>query len=64
MKAEIRATNPAEIEMTMTITMSVGAWKLVRNDLRCANVPGSELGNTIRDLVGQAEKHFAPVKED
>jgi hypothetical protein len=64
MKARFTPTEPGQIEFSMTITMTVQEWSLLKqqldtgNDLRCS--PTCSLVYHIRDLVTQAEKFFLP----
>jgi hypothetical protein len=60
-EANFKATKPDTIEMTMTLTMTLWEWKKLREDLRVANVPGSDLHGKISAMVSAAEAHFRPT---
>lgn len=66
MDAKIAVTNPQSVKFTLTITMSLEDWILVKS--RLESVPSSWAGHqiisAIRDMVCQASKSFWPKLED
>ena len=63
MKAEFKAENPDSIEMTLTITMDMLAWKKLRKDLDDVEQvwlhhPANSLRTLIREMVELATTHF------
>ena len=57
MKAKFKITNPDEAECTLTITMTLGAWKRLKEHLGSKSL-GWELGIAITQLVSKAEFEF------
>ncbi len=67
MDTRFKATKPEEIQMTMTITATLGEWMLIRRALEVPpNWPCRDLDDRIRAMVSQAEKNFVyfPPAED
>jgi hypothetical protein len=58
MKTDFVTENPDSIEMTMTITMSLGKWRELRKAIK-EQYPGWEFANAISEMVHQATKHFS-----
>ena len=63
MKTEFIVTNPDEIEMEMTIKMTLGQWKKLKNQL-ADKWPSLDFGSRIQDMIFHATKHFYPKTED
>ena len=57
--AAFRVMDPEKIEFEMTVSMSLGNWKLIRKELS-ESWPSAELGCLIQDMLWQAEKKFYP----
>lgn len=52
-------TNADRVEMTLTITMSMKEWKIVKEHLRPAQNDGDwYLDNTISQMLDKANKEF------
>ncbi len=60
MKTALRVTNPDDIVMELTVSMSLKHWKELQQQLP-AGWPAWELSRTINDMVGQANKQFYPI---
>lgn len=57
MKAHFQPANPDEIEMTLTVTMPLKAWRKLA--LQIANeYPGWQFVGIIRELILFADKHY------
>jgi hypothetical protein len=64
MEAKFSPAKPDEISMTMTLSMTLGEWKQIREAMGDSrNWPATDLKSKIGDLVRQAEKHFYPKTE-
>ncbi len=57
MKTRFQAENPETIEMTLTVTMPLAAWRKLREQLG-EGYPGWELRSAISGMVLHATKHF------
>lgn len=57
MKALFQPANPDEIEMTLTITMPLGAWRRLALQI-ASEYPGWQFVGIIRELILFADKHF------
>ena len=57
------ATKPESIEFTLSITMTMGEWKKLKNQLADA-YPAWELANTINQVIDKAENEFWQRVED
>lgn len=55
MRGTFRLVKPDEVEATMTVTMTVTNWKLLRDQMR-GKWPGCDLATLISELVYQAER--------
>lgn len=64
MKADLKLTRPDDIEATITMTMTLGQWKLLRAALAEEKhyEPGGRLNTVIEDLIRQASRVFYPVE--
>jgi hypothetical protein len=59
MKAKFEATDPEEMEFTMTVTMTLHEWQQLR--VQCKNdYPGFRLSSVISDMVVQANQAYWP----
>ena len=63
MRADFKVTNPDEIEMELTLTMSLKAWKELQEQLLGA-WPAFTLARTISGMISQADKHFYPKDKE
>lgn len=57
MKSRFMVENPDDIEMTMKITMTVGDWTKLRDQLQ-QKYPSWRLSGMITNLLSQARKVF------
>lgn len=66
MKASMKLTKPDEVEATISLTMTLEQWKLLRVSVSAdqSYEPGGKLRQAIDDLVRQATKAFYPVEGD
>lgn len=60
MNAKFEIKNPDAVEMTMTVTMSLRCWKVIRESMGISTMPEIEFRREIDDLVMQATKVFCP----
>lgn len=62
MKATYKLTDPDSVEATMTITMTLGNWKKLRDKLaaqpNAMSYPNFKLRDVIDDLVKKAQERF------
>lgn len=63
MRTDFKVTNPDEIEMELTICMSLKDWKELKEQLSKA-WPSWDLGKQIRDMICQANCHFYPKDKE
>ena len=59
----LKIENPDKIEFTLTRTMTLAAWKKLREQMSEAkdyHWPMSDLVDDIREMVSKAEKEFYP----
>lgn len=66
MKATIRLERPEDVEVTITLTMPLREWKLVRADLRkvaVVSIPGHRLSQTIAELVSRTTSELLGVEQ-
>ncbi|WP_186065956.1 hypothetical protein [Burkholderia gladioli] len=62
MKAKFKIERPDDVPMTLTLTMTGGQWKRLREQL--TNIyPSWKLSNTIDAMVRQASAVFEDTKE-
>ncbi len=66
MKASLRLTNPDLVEATISMTMTLEQWKLLRASLASEQhyEPGGKLRQAIDDLVRQATRAFFPSESE
>lgn len=57
-KGEIEVEHPDAVQITLTLTMALGDWKRIREQIQSA-YPGWLLGNLIRDAVRKIEERVA-----
>jgi hypothetical protein len=63
MTTKLKVENPDGIELTLTMTMTLGQWKELRGQL-AGKWPAWDLGNAIREMIQKADTHFSSdVKE-
>lgn len=60
MNVKFTATQPDNIEMTVSLTMPLKNWRLLSQQLSTA-WPSSELSMDIDSVVRQALKNFCPL---
>lgn len=58
---DMSVENPDDIDMKIIITMSLGQWKRLKEQLTL-EWPSSEMSAKIRDMIYQADKHFYPIE--
>ena len=58
----LEVKNPLKIEFTLTTTMSLDSWILIKDQLN-NSWPACNLRDDIINMVTQAEKVFRPEKE-
>lgn len=63
MKTEFKATKPGEIDLTLTITMSLAKWQELASAIK-SDWPGWQLTAVIRQMAESATKHFEMTTED
>lgn len=65
MKITMIATNPEEIELTLSATMTLGEWREVQKELKGSGRSAVwEFHSKVRDTIIAAEKRFEAVPED
>jgi hypothetical protein len=57
-KAAFGLDNPDDMRATLSLTMTLGDWKKLREQLSNGTWPSYEVGYAIRDVVDKAEKRF------
>ncbi len=58
-RGDFRITNPTKIDMTLTITMSVEEWKMIKDRLRPSTTDADwHLDDVIGKLIDKAAKEF------
>ena len=63
MTTKLKVENPDAVEMTLTLTMPLGQWRRLKEQLGNA-WPAWDVGSAIREMITKAETHFeAKVKE-
>jgi len=58
MKLKSKANNPDAIEVTLTMTTTLGDWKIIRADLQSRRFPSFDLGEAISELVTKAQQEL------
>jgi hypothetical protein len=62
MKATYKLTDPDSVEATLTVTMTLGNWKKIRQQLYHAKAalayPNFKVREAIDDMIGKAENVF------
>ena len=53
MKYEAVVANPDSVNVTLTLTMPLGDWKLIYQDSTAVSVPTCQFRNIIRNLIEQ-----------
>jgi hypothetical protein len=59
---EMQVVNPDSVNLSLTITMSLGEWKQLRDQL-ARTYPSWRLAETIGETVTHVEQHFDRVLE-
>lgn len=59
MRSSFFTTNPDKIELTLTLTMTLGEWKQLLQQT-VDKWPSSDLKSLIQDMTSHADKHFFP----
>lgn len=62
MKAKFKIERPDDVPMTLTLTMTGGQWKKLREQL-ATTYPSWKLASTIDAMVSRASTVFEDVKE-
>ena len=55
MIATAKVKDPGEVKVTMTITMTVGSWKAIRDELSSKYLP-NKFREKIRHLIDKVER--------
>lgn len=63
MIVKYRTEKPEKMDFTLTITMSLGEWQQIAEQMINGKWPTCDLKNAIQDVVYQANKTFAPKVE-
>jgi hypothetical protein len=65
-KAHFKAERPADIQMTMTLTMSLGEWNEIAEHLIDTRHyrPDGKLLDAIRTMARKAAQHFDEAAEE
>ena len=61
MEANFAVTNPDEIEIELTVKMTLRNWKKLKGCLK-DSYPGWDFSRIITDMISQADKHFYPTQ--
>jgi len=64
MKSKFKAINPDEIEMELTISMSLKDWVELRGQVAKQGHPAWKLIMVITEMVAYANQHFYPKEND
>lgn len=51
-----KVCDPDNVQMTLTVTMSIGDWKRLTQQLPGGNYPSWKLNDAIRDFVARSER--------
>ncbi|WP_186095645.1 hypothetical protein [Burkholderia gladioli] len=62
MKAKFKIERPDDVPMTLTLTMTGGQWKKLRDQLP-REYPSWKLSSVITEMVNQASAVFEDTKE-
>jgi hypothetical protein len=64
-RATFKLANPDVMDATMTVTMNIGDWKQLRDQLNATHTafPAWKLRDAIGDLVRRAEQDFEAESE-
>lgn len=64
MKTTFQAENPDGIEFTLTITMTLGQFRKIKEDLKSTSYPSDELSRAISSIIFDAQQSFCKqIKE-
>lgn len=63
MKAKFRIENPDDVEATITITMKIGEWKEIKDQLARQH-PSWKLASAITQTIRSAEKVFCSGEQE
>lgn len=58
MKFEFKLSSPDDVEASMTITMTLAQWKVLKRDLSESSWASNYMANSIRSLVAKASESF------
>jgi len=62
-KATFFVVDPDKVELELTIKMTLGDWKKLKDQITSGGFPSWQLGNTISDMVMKANRHFQTDSE-
>lgn len=62
MRASFGISRPDDVEMTLTITMTLARWKQLRDQLQDASYPSCDLNARIGEVVAKASSVFVSDK--
>lgn len=63
MQTNLRVSNANAIELTLTVTMSLGEWKKLNGQLDVGEYPACSIESKIREMDSLAEKNFFPAPD-
>lgn len=63
MKASFKINNPDQMECTLSLTMTLGAFKLLRQQTSQISYPGFKVSEAISELVQKAEVQLQSDEE-
>ena len=61
MRGTFKFVSPNDLEASLTITMTIADWRLLKDQLRFGEQPSWQLSQLIGDVVTAAERHFYAV---
>lgn len=53
-----KVTKPESVDVTISITMTLGEWMYLRRNLSSNSVPSAKFKNEINDLIRQIENEY------
>lgn len=57
-RATVHATKPDEIECTLELTMTLGEWRRLHEQLDAGSHPSFRIRDLVRKLISQTAAHF------
>ena len=62
MKALIKIVDPDSVKMSLTLTMTLGAWEELQNQVE-GKWPGWQFKALVNDMIEKAQKQFTSQDE-